>query len=75
MRYQVKAVIFDILEECRDLKEKLKEAEILVCETFFCLSVRETLCREMKEYASQPRKSPAPKNTSADTYTMKMPTF
>ena len=51
MRYQVKAVIFDILEECRDLKEKLKEAEILVCETFFGLSVRETLCREIKEYA------------------------
>lgn len=45
-KYQVKAVIFDIQAECRNLKKELSEAGILVLVPFFGLQVNKTL-REM----------------------------
>lgn len=42
-RYQVKAVIFDILEECRSLKEELVNAGIVVFVPFFGLRIEQTL--------------------------------
>ena len=45
-RYQVKAVVFDIQEECKELKKELAEAGIAVIIPFFGLRVEQTL-REM----------------------------
>lgn len=45
-RYQVKAVVFDLQAECKELKKELSEAGILVIVPFFGLQVEHTL-REM----------------------------
>ncbi len=53
-RYQVKAVIFDILAECRELKKELSDAGIAVLVPFFGLQVERTL----KELLSDTNVSP-----------------
>ncbi len=45
-RYQMKAVVFDIQEECRELKKELADAGMMVIVPFFGLQVEEAL-REM----------------------------
>lgn len=45
-KYQVKAVVFDIQAECRELKRELSEAGILIIVPFFGLHIENTL-REM----------------------------
>ena len=47
-KYQVKAVIFDLQQECRELKKELSDAGILVLVPFFGLKVEQTL-KEMLE--------------------------
>jgi len=42
-RYQVKAVVFDIQAECRNLKQELADAGITVIVPFFGLKVEQTL--------------------------------
>ena len=39
VRYELKAVIFDTQKECRDLKERLREAGIVVLVPFLGLLV------------------------------------
>lgn len=42
-KYQVKAIVFDIQEECRNLKKELTDAGITVIVPFFGLRVEQTL--------------------------------
>ncbi len=42
-RYQIKAVLFDILAECRELKKELSDAGIIVIVPFFGLQVERTI--------------------------------
>ena len=48
LRYQVKAIVFDVQQECKDLKQELAEAGIAVIVPFFGLRVEQTL-KEMLE--------------------------
>ncbi len=50
VRYELKAVLFDIQKECRELKEELREVGILVCEPFLCLEVEAGLLRVVEEF-------------------------
>lgn len=42
-KYQVKAVVFDLQQECKELKRELSDAGILVLVPFFGLKVEQTL--------------------------------
>lgn len=48
-KYQLRAVIFDVIGECRELKESLSEAGILVIVPFFGLQVENTMLEMLKE--------------------------
>ncbi len=49
VRYELKAVLFDIQRECRELKEELREVGVLVCEPFLCLEVEVGLLKEVEK--------------------------
>lgn len=49
VRYELKAVIFDTQKECRDLKERLREAGIVVLVPFLGLRVEHTLLEVVAE--------------------------
>lgn len=48
-KYQLKAVVFDVMEECKELKKELSEAGILVIVPFFGLQMENTLLEMLKE--------------------------
>ncbi|MBO5353910.1 MAG: GNAT family N-acetyltransferase [Lachnospiraceae bacterium] len=48
-KYQLKAVVFDVIEECRELKKALSEEGILVIVPFFGLQVESTLLEMLRE--------------------------
>ena len=48
-RYEMKVVLFDIQKECRELKEELKEAGILVYMPFLGLEVEDGLLKVVEE--------------------------
>ena len=49
VRYELKVVLFDIQKECRELKEQLREAGILVSMPFLGLEVEDSLLKVVEE--------------------------
>lgn len=49
MRYELKAVIFDIQKECRELKKELREAGIVVIVPFLGLRIKSALLETVAE--------------------------